>query len=155
MQVEQLVREYLTGSRTHMLQLATAADNQPWLCNVWFAVDESLNVYWFSANNRRHSLEIAKNPKVAGAVCDPQGPDDTPAAVQFQGIAVELTDNDDILKARSVYEGRVFDAATVDKLIANPEKPHRFYKVTPELFVLFDAVNFPEVSRQEWRPNQS
>lgn len=150
---EQLIREYLKNSKTKMLQLATSKDNQPWLCNVWFAADEDLNIYWFSSTTRRHSQEVAANSKVAGTICDPQNQDDTPMAIQFQGMAELLTDEADIAKARSVYEGRIFDAEAIDKYMANPDFPHRFYRITVELFVLFDPVHFPDISRREWKPN--
>lgn len=148
--IEGLIRQYLKEAK--MMQLATAMGNQPWACTVWFAIDEDLNIYWFSSTTRRHSKEVKANPKVAGAITLPHTPKDPPRAVQFEGIAKELTDQKDISKARSVYESRIFDTVTIDSLIANPEKPHRFYKIKPSLFVLFDVINFPDESRQEWKP---
>jgi len=50
------------------MQLATALDNQPWVCSVWFAADKDLNIYWFSSTTRRHSGEVLKNKKVAAAI---------------------------------------------------------------------------------------
>lgn len=146
--LEQLIREYLKEAK--MMQLATAVDNQPWVCSVWFASDDDLNIYWFSSTTRRHSDEIKKNSKVAAAFCLPQTPADTPRGLQVQGVAEELSSQEDVAKARSVYEGRIFAAKTIDDLIAHPQKPHRFYKIQPNLFVLFDAVNFPDESRQEF-----
>lgn len=58
------------------MQLATSLDNQPWVCNVWFAADTKLNIYWFSSITRRHSDEVTKNQKVAGAIVLPQSPED-------------------------------------------------------------------------------
>lgn len=131
------------------MQLATSVDDQPWVCSVWFASDDELNIYWFSSTNRRHSEELKKNNKVAGAFALPHEPSDPPRGLQFQGIAEELTDIGSIQRARSLYQGRIFDNQTIDSLINNPEKPHRFYRAKPTRFVLFDAVNFPENSRQE------
>lgn len=147
--VEELIRDYLKEAT--MMQLATSVNNQPWVCNVWFASDDDLNIYWFSSTTRRHSGEIKQNAKVAAAFCLPQTPKDAPRGLQVQGTAIELESPEDTAKARSVYEGRVFDAKTIDSLVANPEKPHKFYRITPSLFVLFDAVNFPDESRQEWK----
>lgn len=148
--IEQLIREYLKEAK--MMQLATAEGSQPWACSVWFASDEDLNIYWFSSTTRQHSVEIRKNPKVAATICLPQSPADVPRGLQLKGLAGELNNPKDIAKARSVYEGRIFDAKTVDSLMVHPEKPHRFYRIWPNLIVLFDAVNFPDESRQEWRP---
>jgi uncharacterized protein YhbP (UPF0306 family) len=148
--LEQLIRDYLKESK--LMQLATADDGQPWVCNVWFAADDDLNIYWFSSTNRRHSEEVRRNPKVGAAICLPHTPSDTPRGLQFQGMAEELEAAEDVSSARAVYEGRIFDAETIDKLMAHPDRPHRFYRMRPMLFVLFDAVNFPDQPRQEWSP---
>lgn len=150
MEVSELVKDYLQEAK--MMQLATSVDNQTWVCNVWFAADDDLNMYWFSSTNRRHSGEIRKNPKVAAAVVLPQTPQDIPRGLQLEGTAEELSGAEDIAKARSVYESRIFDAETINNLMKNPEKPHKFYRIKPSLFVLFDAVNFPDNSRVEWKP---
>jgi acyl-CoA reductase-like NAD-dependent aldehyde dehydrogenase len=41
-----------------LMQLATVRDKKPWMCNVWYVMDEDHNVYWISRETRRHSLEI-------------------------------------------------------------------------------------------------
>lgn len=119
------------------------------MCNVWFAADEDLNIYWFSAVNRRHSEELLTDNRVAGTICLPQTPEDPPRGVQFEGTAEMLTDDADVKKAMSHYVGRIFSQEKVDEFIDHPGKPHRFYRVKPSLYVLFDAVNFPDNSRQE------
>ena len=37
--------------------IATVFENGLWVCTVWQAFDEDLNVYFFGANNRRRSKE--------------------------------------------------------------------------------------------------
>lgn len=131
------------------MQVATSVDNQPWVCNVWFASDEDLNIYWFSSTTRRHSKEVLKNPKVAGAIVLPQTPNDPPRGLQFQGIAKLLTKQADIEKATTLFEGWIFSKKQIKELMAHKNKPHRYYKIKPTQIVLFDAVNFPDNSRQE------
>lgn len=146
--LRRLIIDYLTEQK--LMQLATVSDGNPWVCSVWYAFDDDLNIYFFSAINRQHSLEIEKDNRVAGALAKPQTPQDTPRGLQFQGTATKLTDPEDIAKARAVYEGRIFDAQSIDKFMVHSERPHVFYKITPTKFVLFDAVNFPDNSRQEY-----
>lgn len=131
------------------MQLATSVNNQPWICSVWFGVDENMNIYWLSSTTRRHSKEVLKNNKVAGAITLPQTPNDPPRGLQFQGVAELLTDEKEVKKAMSVYAGRIFFEKDILEFMKNKEKPHRFYRIKPTQFVLFDAVNFPENSRQE------
>ena|SRR3989344_559899 len=153
MEVEDLIKQYLSEAK--MMQLATTSGGQPWVCTVWFAADQDLNIYWFSSTTRRHSGEVKNNPKVAAAIALPQSPQDPPRGLQLQGDAEELNDNAKIAMAKSLFAGRIFDEQTIDNLINHPEKPHKFYKIKPSLFVLFDAVNFPDESRQEWKLSEA
>lgn len=148
MKLRKLIEQYLKEAK--LMQLATALDNQPWVCNVWFAADEDLNIYWFSSTNRRHSLEVMENQKVSAAMALPHTPKDSPRGLQLQGIAQVLTEQTDIDKAISVYKDRIFPIETIEELMKSVEKPHQFYKIKPTQFVLFDAVNFGDNWRQEY-----
>ncbi len=148
MNLKKLIKQYLREAK--LMQLATSLNDQPWICSVWFAADENMNIYWLSSTTRRHSKEVLKNNKVAGTIVIPQTPDDSPRGLQLQGIAEFLTEQKDIDKAMSIYGGRIFKKEDITKFMNNKEKPHRFYKIKPTQFVLFDAVNFPENSRQEY-----
>jgi uncharacterized protein YhbP (UPF0306 family) len=119
---------------------------------VWFASDADTNIYWFSSITRRHSQEVARDPHVAGSMCLPQTPADKPRGLQFEGTAEMLTDATDIQKAIDVYKDRVFPEPQIHEFINSAERPHKFYRVKPCLFVLFDVEHFPENSRQEWTP---
>ncbi|MEK6848205.1 MAG: pyridoxamine 5'-phosphate oxidase family protein [Nanoarchaeota archaeon] len=148
MKLKELIEDYL--KRAKLMQLATSVNNQPWVCSVWFAADENMNIYWFSSNTRRHSKELLKNNKVAAAIVIPQTPKDIPRGLQLQGTAEELIKEEDIAKAISAYEGIIFERKTIDELMNDKKKPHKFYRIRPNQFVLFDMVNFPDNSRQEY-----
>lgn len=145
--LRKLVEEYLKEAK--LMQLATSIYNQPWVCSVWFAADDKLNIYWFSSTTRRHSKEVVKNKKVAAAMVIPQSPKDPPRGLQLEGTAELLTNQKDIAKAISVYADRIFSRTIIKDLIENKEKPHKFYRIKPTKFVLFDVVNFPKDSRLE------
>ena len=151
MELKLLIKQYLEEAK--MMQLATVRDGKPWVCNVWFAADQDMNIYWFSSTNRRHSEEVSNDPHVAGAMCLPHTPEDKPRGLQFEGKAEMLTDEADVQKAMSVYIDRIYPKEKVDEFMAHAERPHKFYRIKPSLFVLFDVVNFPDNPRQEWRPN--
>lgn len=147
MSLRKLLENYLKKAR--LMQLATSLNNQPWVCSVWFTSDKNLNIYWFSSTTRRYSKEVINNPNVAGAIVLPQAPKDPPRGLQFQGTAKLLTKQADVEKTTALFEGRIFSKKQIKDLMANKNKPHRFYKIKPTQFVLFDAVNFPHNSRQE------
>ena len=149
--LRQLIVDYMTEQK--LMQLATVGKDGPWICTVWQAFDDQLNIYFFSATNRLHSQQIEVNTKVAGALAKPHTVTDKPRAVQFSGSATKLTAAEDIKKARLVYEGRIFDSETIDKLMVHPERPHAFYKIVPDKIVLFDVENYPDNSRMEYIPS--
>lgn len=145
--LSELVGQYLDDAR--LMQLATAVDDQPWVCSVWFAADDQFNIYWFSTPTRRHSLEIATNVKVAAAFALAHTPANPPRGLQLQGIASVVDDQVEEAHARAIYAGRIFPDEKVDELLHHPQRAHLFYRIKPSLFVLFDAVNFADNPRQE------
>ena len=148
MNLKKLIEHYLKEAR--LMQLSTSVDDQPWVCSVWFAADEDLNIYWFSSTTRRHSKEVMQNNKVAAAIVLSQAPQDSARGLQLQGTAELLTEQKDIDKAISVYAGRIFTKEQIEEFGVLKDKPHRFYRIKPTQFVLFDTVNFPDESRREF-----
>lgn len=145
-----LIEEYLKNAR--LMQVATTVKDKPWVCSVWFGYDSELNIYWFSSPERRHSREVMQNQQVAAAIALPQTPQDPPRGLQLEGTVELVTDEHDVNKALSVYAERIFSHEQIAQFRKSETHPHRFYKITPKLFVLFDAVNFPDNSRQEYIP---
>lgn len=90
MDIEQAIREYL--SEIIHMSLATCAGGRPWVCEVHFAFDEDLNLYFRSKPSRRHSEEIAANPNVAGNMVTQHQLGDKVRGVYFEGKA-ELLEN--------------------------------------------------------------
>jgi uncharacterized protein YhbP (UPF0306 family) len=150
MHVGNLIREYLPGI-FHM-SLATSSDNKPWICEVHFAYDDQLNLYFLSKPSRRHSQEIAKNPNVAGNIVKQHRSDEKPRGVYFEGIAKLMENIDEDSPAYALYDKKFgISPNTLEEIKIDPAG-HKFYKITPSNFILFDTVNFPDNSRQEWRP---
>lgn len=146
-ELKQLVKDYLQEQK--LMQLCTVdQDGNPWSCNVWQASDDDLNIYFFSSVTRRHSKEIENDGRVSGALALPQSPQDKPRGLSFQGRAKIVESDDEFQAAVKLYEGRIFDHATIDSLVSNKDRPHKFYVIKPRSFVLFDVINFPENSRQ-------
>jgi len=73
--------------------------------------------------------------------------------IPLQGIATELKGKE-ALPAMLLYAKRfAMPMLNVEKIVAHLD-PHVCYKIVPELIVLFDEVNFPKDSRQEFRLQQ-
>ncbi|HVX58370.1 MAG TPA: pyridoxamine 5'-phosphate oxidase family protein [Candidatus Saccharimonadales bacterium] len=136
MDVEKTIREYLKNI-VHM-SLATCADNKPWVCEVHFAYDDDLNIYFRSLPSRRHSQEIAKNPNVAGDIVEQHDLSMRPRGVYYEGRAEMLKDvdiNSSAFRALSdrigTGEAEIEEAKTADG--------HKFYKISVSDFYLFDS----------------
>src|SRR5690242_16435630 len=102
--VEKVVREYLPNL-IHM-SLATSKDNKPWVCEVHFAFDQDLNLYFRSLASRRHSQEIADNPNVAGNIIRQHSSGELPLGVYFEGTAKMLTPGEEQDKAYEALNER-------------------------------------------------
>ncbi len=146
-QVQDLVVKYLDQAR--QMQVATSVNNVPWIATVYFAHDNLHNLFWISKPDRRHSKELIANPKVAGAIVIEQKPGEPVRGVQFQGTARDVTNPEEIRKLFLAY-GERYDKLGITEDIISGKNPHHLYEVEPELFVLFDEVNFPDQPRQEW-----
>lgn len=153
-EIEQLIRNYLPNI-IHM-SLGTCADNKPWVCEVHYAYDEDLNLYFNSLPSRRHSQEIAQNPHVSGNIVVQHGPGEKPQGVYFEGKAAVVEDPEEIEVALREYGMRFTDRADFAKAeLAKPDGG-RFYKITVSDFYAFDVrgeLNPPGKHHLPWKVN--
>jgi uncharacterized protein YhbP (UPF0306 family) len=133
--VEKIIREYLPDV-IHM-SLATSKDNKPWVCEVHYAFDEDLNLYYRSTTSRRHSEEIAANPNVAGNMVKQVGPGEPcQGVVDFEGTAQLLKPGPELDKAFTALGARLKIGPETMEEAKNPEG-HQFYKITVANWAIF------------------
>jgi len=132
--IEQIVREYIEKS-LHM-SLATASAEKPWVCEVHFAYDDNLNLYWRSLKSRRHSQEIANNPNVAGNIVRQHALGEYPHAIYFEGTAKLI---DDEQERRTIFPQFQKRLGATESILEEAQKPegHQFYKVAVENWFAF------------------
>jgi uncharacterized protein YhbP (UPF0306 family) len=100
MQESDLIKKYLREGR--VMQIATSIDSRPWVCTVYFVPDEQHNLYWLSLPARRHSLEIAKNNKIAIAIAVKF--DKNPIiGIQSEGSVAVVGDEETVKKVLPAY----------------------------------------------------
>lgn len=92
--IENVVREYIT--KTVHMSLGTVHDNRPWVCEVHFAYDDDLSLYFVSKTATRHCQEIAANPNVAGSIVKQHALTEAPNGIYFEGTAeaIDATSED-------------------------------------------------------------
>ena len=136
--VEKIVRENLPGV-IHM-SLATSKDDKPWTCEVHFAYDEDLNLYFRSLTSRRHSEEIVSNPNVAGNIIKQVGLGEPALGVYFEGTAKVLGVGDEQNKAFECLAKRL--QVGPEKLEeAKDPNGHQFYKVSVGNWYVFGNLD--------------
>lgn len=133
MDVEQIIRDYLPEV-VHM-SLGTSRDNKPWVCEVHFAYDDALNLYFRSLTSRRHSQEIADNPNVAGNIVKQHPLEALPVGVYFEGTAKRLETDDERRAAFPHFIRLQKDEKILDEA-KDPNGP-QFFKITVANWYVF------------------
>jgi uncharacterized protein YhbP (UPF0306 family) len=135
MNIEQAIREYLPN--VMHLSLATSAHNIPWICELHYAFDDHLNLYFFSRTTARHSLDILDNPLVAGNIIEQHDGHTKVRGVYFEGSAELLPEVDASHIAYRMYNER-FQCGPGIIAETNTADGHKFYKISVQNFYLFD-----------------
>lgn len=134
MNTEKVIREYLPQI-VHM-SLGTSRDNKPWVCEVHFAYDEELNLYFRSLASRRHSQDISDNPHVAGNIVKQHELGEYPMGVYFEGTAELLEAGEQQNKAFAHIKERLHASDTILEE-AQQADGHKFYKITVSNWYVF------------------
>jgi uncharacterized protein YhbP (UPF0306 family) len=145
-EIEKAIREYLP--QTVHLSLATSKDNAPWVCEVHFAYDDDLNLYFRSLRSRRHSQEIAANPRVAGDIVVQYPLGQPVIGVYFEGTAKLLGPGGEQQQAfKCVKERLKADDSILEE--AKRENGHQFYKITVENYYVFGSFKARPAQKYE------
>lgn len=145
--MQELLDQYL--AEQHVMQLATAANDGPWACTVWFIADADRNLYWASLPTRRHSQDIAANPRVAAAMAVNSVVGQAVIGVQLEGRAAVLQppDYDRGIVERYAQRFLKTDDWVSDFVAGNTL--HRLYKLSPEAIYLFDEEHLARGKRHQ------
>lgn len=130
------------------MQLATAANGQPWICTVCFVHDDDFNLYWMSARERQHSDEIIKDSKVAITVVRDI---ERKQALQIIGNAYEV-ENDDLSRVHELYQSKFGTKDyNLDEIKQHLPTGRAYWVFKPSEISLWDEVNFPDVPKQKYK----
>lgn len=131
-----IIRDYF-GKVLH-LSLATSVNDRPWVCELHFVFDQSLDLYFISKPSRRHSLEIGQNPMVSGNIVEQHTINDKVRGIYFEGRAHEITAIDISSPIYLLFKERL--RITQDTLEEqNLPDGHRFYKIEISDYYVFDG----------------
>ena len=124
----------IIADNIYMTIASASLDGKPWVSPVFFAYDDSYNLYWVSDKNSRHSNLIRENKKVAVVIFNSKVPEGEGDGVYVDAQAVELNDVREAKEAMSILSARVTQEEFRIKKIGEvtEEGVWRIYKATPQ-----------------------
>jgi len=135
-----------TFEKVKVMQLATVRNGQPWCCNVHVYIDDELSIYWVSAPTRRHSKELADDPRVAAAAAVKQ--DKPVLGLQVEGTAKAVEDAVIAKRIMRLYGKRHgSEPAWVDDVAAG-RATVKLYCLKPTKVAIFDPAASPDSPQQ-------
>lgn len=143
-EIEKIIREYIT--KIPHMSLAAVSDNKPWVCEVHFAYDNDLNLYFVSKQSTRHCKEIEKNPYVAGNIVRQHALTEAPKGIYFEGEAAKIeATQEDIDRYCSALDR---DSAEVANMLQEPDG-RRMYKITVNNWAAFGDFDGSGTAKRE------
>lgn len=146
--VEQIVRDNI--DRTVHMSLATVRDNAPWVCEVHFAYDQKLDLYFRSLKSRRHSQEITDNANVAGNIIDKYGLGEQVIGLYFEGQATLLETGDEQQLAADCLRTRLRMDQDILREAADDDG-HQLYKVSVSTWYVFGRFGGETGRKYAWQ----
>ena len=102
---DDIAREVLAANSYVVLSTADA-EGVPWASPVWFAHEDSAELFWVSHPGARHSQNIAARPQIAMVVFDSTAAPLTGQGVYLTATAEQLTEPDAIERGIGVFSRR-------------------------------------------------
>jgi uncharacterized protein YhbP (UPF0306 family) len=131
-----------------ILTLATVSGSQPWVCTVYYAIDEAMNLIILTDPASRHGQEIAKNPHIAFSVFDSGQPNAAPVKIGIQGTGIiapvkGITANTKaLLLWHKANPGKEMDITIGD--VVKTITDCRMYQITPKYLKHFNKALYPK-----------
>ena len=145
-QIETTIKEYI-DQIVHM-SLSTCVDNQPWVCEVHFAVDDELNIYFRSIKSSRHAQEIAQNPNVAGNIVTQHFKNQRVRGVYYEGTAELMTDVTEDHPGVEATAKRYGRESAIQAVKPEDNESH-YFKITVKNWYVFDSYGPAPVGKYQ------
>jgi uncharacterized protein YhbP (UPF0306 family) len=144
--IEKSIRELIT--KTPHLSLATVNKGKPWVCEVHFAYDDELNLYFVSKLSTRHCQEIASNPHVAGNIIKQHPLTEAPSGLYFEGMAEEIVPSEADIARYCTALGR--DITQLKEQLSEPNG-RRMFRIKVSNWAVFGNIDGSGHAKHELR----
>lgn len=125
------------------MSLATSKDNTPWVCEVHFAYDDRLNLYFVSKPTTRHCQEIAMNANVSGNIIKTHELGEQVVGVYFEGAAMRLSAGKELDAAFECVKERLRAKDDSYEVAKDPQGSHQIYKIVVKNWYVFGRFGEP------------
>lgn len=151
MNIEENIRTYIDKT-VHMSLGTTTPDGKPWVCEVHFAYDNDLNIYFVSKLTTRHCQEIAANPNVAGNIVKQHPLEESPHGVYFEGTAEAIEPSKEQVDTYCTRLGR--DSKELSEQLKEKDG-RRMYKISVTNWAIFGKFGLESNRKHElaWGKN--
>lgn len=132
-------------NKEKLVTLATVDERgKPWICNLFFATDEMLNMFVVSKRKAKHSVQIESNPEVAYTVCSYNKETEMEKiAIQAQGNAELIKDLPTLSKGAKLIFQKFSDWELKPKEMLKKLSElgeYQMYKITPKFIKFWDET---------------
>ncbi len=122
------------------MSLATYSET-PWICWVFYIVDENFNLYFISSPSSQHIKDINKNKQVACAITDTtQNPLGEKQGVQIWGVVENVTTKEKLQTFFKMWKNTINnneEKVTYQNYVGNLIET-KVYKVSPKKIKWFN-----------------
>ncbi len=147
--VEELIRKYI--NQVNIMQLATSANDQPWVVIVHYYADLDFNLYWTSRPDRRHSKEIAANPKTSATILIHENTANENWVIGLTASGESELVNNMEDKISQAYVSKLHKDPNLPANIATGKDLANWYVLRASNIILFDSKDFPTNPRQDYK----
>lgn len=117
-------------SQTRYATVSTVdEDGKVWAAPVWYAYDDHLTLYWWSAKDSQHSQSITRTGHAYITIFDSQAPEGEGSGLYLRVNAKEVVD-DELNRAIELYN-RTTTQFTLSRENTTDHAPTRLYQATP------------------------
>lgn len=120
---------------SHFQLVLATSGKYPWICTVYYSIDNDLNIYFLTSPSTIHGQQLAKNPQVAVAIADsPQTPSSQKKGLQIYGLCQQISGARKITHAITLWK-KTLGVTSKDYSYEGMVKKAisgRMYKITPK-----------------------
>ncbi len=146
------IYEYLM--KNNIMTLATAG-NDPWVCAVYYGMDEDLNLYILTGTDTKHAMHLKNNHKVAFSIFDSHIKITDPKyGIQGKGVCKLAHSMSEITKGASLWHK--FNPGSEKKYsirsLIEAAAGSRIYKITPTYIKFFNKDKYGDEAYGIYEP---